>query len=216
MRGSIPVRLLLLAWMAAWLSTACASSSKMNEAALLDVPIDPKPPGSTTKPRSEADQKRWNMLIGKYYGEFRTPEGERLQWTVTLLPEGLYRADLPSTASDGRVEDTIEVGEWGVSGPVIFMMFRGWLEENGKFRPSDPLNPYNNDAYRIMKLDSNHLEIVHFSTGVRYLNRRVASDFRMPGQGRAHAEGGLAGKLNLPSLQAARPDNKSRGQQQGN
>jgi hypothetical protein len=138
------------------------------------VPVDEAKPSLTTSQRES-----WQLMIGRWYGDQPLKEGGRKQWVATRAADGTYRIDFVHTTADGAVNKSSEVGHWGVSGPVYFSSFRGWIEAN-MFRRADPTDPYNYDAYRITRIDANVFEYEHFTTRERFSVRRVAADFEIP------------------------------------
>jgi len=135
---------------------------------------------SFAKPELAMSQKeQWLLMVGKWYGDQPIKEGGRKQWIVERFPNGTYKIVFREITREGVTNDSAEVGQWGVSGPVYFSSFRGWVEGD-KIQPSDPSDPYNYDAYRIIQLNSELFDYEHFSTGNRHTVKRVPTDFRMP------------------------------------
>ncbi|ODN65962.1 hypothetical protein [Methylophaga muralis] len=126
---------------------------------------------------SISQEDQWHLMVGKWYGNQPSKEGGAKQWIVERYPNGNYRIDFRTIKNDGNIESSSEVGQWGVSGPVYFSSFRGWLEGDN-VKPSDPSDPYNYDAYQIIKLNNEIFEYEHFLTGNRFTLKRVSSDFK--------------------------------------
>jgi hypothetical protein len=136
-------------------------------------------PVANTKPGlSESQEEQWLLLVGKWYGEQPAKDGGTRQWVVERFIDGNYKIDFRIIKKDGTIELASEVGQWGVSGPVYFSSFRGWVRGNG-IEPSDPSNPYNYDAFRIIQLDDKNFEYEDYPTGTHFAVRRVASNFQL-------------------------------------
>ncbi len=135
-------------------------------------------PVSSVKPAVALSQEeQWHMMVGKWYGEQPTKEGGIRKWLVERFINGTYRIDFRISKEDGTVDVLAEVGEWGISGPVYFSSFRGWVHGE-RIERSDRSDPYNYDAYRILQLSDTVFEYQHYSTGNHFLVRKVAPDFR--------------------------------------
>ena len=129
------------------------------------------------KPKSSESQKdRWKLLAGKWYGNQIEKDGGWLEWIVDRSIDGKYRIDFRLHNEDGTYKDQVEVGEWGISGPIYFSIFKGWLK-NKRFSPNDATNPNNRDAYKILKLDSEIFIYKNFETGNEYTVKKVPETF---------------------------------------
>ncbi|MCR8921648.1 hypothetical protein NO559_02620 [Dasania sp. GY-MA-18] len=138
----------------------------------------PQPVAFAKPDLSISQEDQWQLMAGKWYGEQPTKDGGTRKWIVERFIDGAYRVDFLNVKNDGVIEKLSEVGQWGVSGPVYFSSFRGWLkDETIKF--SDPSNPYNYDAYRIIQLNDKIFEYEHYSSGNRFTVKRVTSDFEL-------------------------------------
>ena len=129
------------------------------------------------KPTSSAEENaRWNQMTGTWYGSQPTQDGGKKEAISRRSVDGTYEVTFRVTAYDGHVEEFTEVGEWGISGPVYFTIFRGRVKHKEIF-PADPSDPYHYDAYKILSLDNHAFSYEHFSTGNTYHQRKVAHDF---------------------------------------
>ncbi len=133
---------------------------------------------------TKTEHESWQNLIGKWYGKNLVKEGGTREHLIERQPNGKYLTTFKYTKPDGSIEFTTEVGLWGVSGNVYFTIFRGWIVRE-KLRPSDPTDPYNNDAYQIIKLTKDVFEYQSVSTGSHYLVKRVSQDFAFSSTGAA-------------------------------
>lgn len=127
-------------------------------------------------PLDNDQTQRWQLLIGHWYGDQTTQEGDRRQWLITRHPDGTYIIKFRGTMANGQIEESTEVGEWGAAGTIYFTIFKGWLRE-GKLAPADPSDPYNYDAYQIISLDEERFEYTSVTTNTRFSVRRVTADF---------------------------------------
>ena len=132
------------------------------------------------KPALTKDQeKAWNLMIGKTYINQSTKTGGRKEILSTLSPYGTYEVLFREYDIDGEYTDTIEFGEWGISGGVYFTIFKGWVS-NGKLEKSDPSDPYNRDAYKIITLNKKVFIYQSLVDNTRYVAKRVDDDFTLP------------------------------------
>src|SRR3546814_19883105 len=81
--------------------------------------------------------------------------------------------------ADGSYREQVEVGEWGISGPVYFLPTKGWVDD-GTFLKADTRNGELYDAYKILKLNAGIFEYEHFVNGQRYRIRKVATGIALP------------------------------------
>ncbi len=128
---------------------------------------------------SKSQKETWGLMVGKWYGSQPTTAGSRKDQITEHLSDGTYRDRFRVVSEDNKVRETVEVGQWGVSGPIYFAIFRGWLKD-GKLKPSRSSDPYNYDAYRIINLTNKIFEYEHISTGTKYVINKVPSDFVFP------------------------------------
>ena len=144
------------------------------------TPYTRRTPVEAAKPAPSDPQKEvWRHMLGRFHGKQPTPEGGVYEWVVERAANGTYVIHFRICGPDGDCVDRIEFGEWGVSGPVYFSIFRGWVED-GVMRPSDPSNPYNYDAYRIVRLTGDTFEYETFDGVNRFRIERVGPDFELP------------------------------------
>ena len=76
-----------------------------------------------TKPQAD----KWQMMVGKWYGDQQTSEGGRKEWIDHRKNDGTYVIQFRITSKDGEVQQSVEAGEWGVSGPIYFSIFKAWV-----------------------------------------------------------------------------------------
>lgn len=132
------------------------------------------------KPSLTLSQKEaWSMVVGKWYGSQPTKNGGKKEEIHENLPDGTYKVTFRVIDPEKVAKESVEVGQWGVCGPIYFSIFRGWVRGD-RFSPSNPSDPYNYDAYRIIKLGNEVFEYEHVTTGNHYVIRKVPLDFKFP------------------------------------
>jgi hypothetical protein len=128
---------------------------------------------------SISEEERWLFMVGKWYGSLPTKDGGVRQQIVERYPNGSYKITFKVIDSKGKSEESSEVGNWGISGPIYFTIFRGWLYSTG-IEQADPSSPYNYDAYNIVSLTSDLFEYSHVTSGNKYKIQKVGPDFEFP------------------------------------
>lgn len=118
------------------------------------------------------------VFVGRWYGEDRKGDAVTKRWLVEAFPDGVFRITFRFYEEDGYREQ-VEVGEWGISGPVYFLSTKGWVDD-GMFLKADTRNAQLYDAYKILKLEQQVFEYEHFVNGNRYSVRRVDTGFELP------------------------------------
>lgn len=168
-----PVRVIaVIGWFAALVVAALAAACASGRTS--PAPIVPDKPAMTT------DQKAaWSRMVGRWYGSQPTEKGGHMDWLVERAPEGVYQITFRVHDRDGTVTDRVEVGEWGVSGPIYFSIYRAYVTD-GRLIPSNPADPYNYDAYQIIRLTDDTFEYQSVTSGAHYTIRRVGPDFELP------------------------------------
>lgn len=142
------------------------------------------PPGMTSLQRLAPaidPLARRNALLGRWYGETTTQEGHRLQWITEREANGTYRTHYRSQMGNGSVEESIELGQWGISGSVLFTLQRAWIR-NEETQRADPGNAYSSDAFDLLALNEQAIEYRSAGSGKRFTVRRVGPEHRFPAQ----------------------------------
>ncbi len=148
--------------------TGCATTNTSSDAV------------TSQKPSLTLSQKEtWNLMIGKWYGSQPTKDGGEKKEIMERSPQGTYQTTFRIYGKNGKYKEQAEAGHWGVSGPVYFTIFRGWVKGD-QLSPSNPTDPYNYDAYKIIKLNNDVFEYENYSSGNKYVNKRVPNDFQFP------------------------------------
>lgn len=119
------------------------------------------------------------IFVGRWYGETPEAGGVTKRWVVDAFPDGVFRITFRFYEEDGSFREQIEVGEWGISGPVYFLSTKGWVDD-GLFLKADTRNGELYDAYKILKLDAGVFEYEHYVNGNRYQIRKVDTGFSLP------------------------------------
>ncbi|MEO3429373.1 hypothetical protein AAFN88_10980 [Pelagibius sp. CAU 1746] len=119
------------------------------------------------------------VFVGRWYGEDMEAGSITKRWLVDAFPDGVFRITFRFYEDDGGYREQIEVGEWGISGPVYFLSTKGWVDD-GMFLKADTSNGQLYDAYKILKLEQQVFEYEHFVNGNRYQVRRVDTGFTLP------------------------------------
>src|SRR3546814_1959176 len=78
-------------------------------------------------------------FVGRWYGEEPEPGGITRRWVVDAFPDGVFRITFRFYDADGSYREQVEVGEWGISGPVYFLSTKGWVDD-GTFLKADTRN----------------------------------------------------------------------------
>jgi len=119
------------------------------------------------------------IFVGRWYGETAQTDGGTKRWVVDAFPDGVFRITFRFYEQDGSYREQVEVGEWGISGPVYFLSTKGWVDD-GTFLKADTRSGELYDAYKILKLDAGVFEYEHFVNGNRYQIRKVDTGFALP------------------------------------
>src|SRR3546814_7150459 len=104
------------------------------------------------------------IFVGRWYGETPVAGGVTKRWVVDAFPDGVFRITFRFYDKDGSYREQVEVGEWGISGPVYFLSTKGWVDD-GLFLKADTRNGELYDAYKILKLDAGVFEYEHYVNG---------------------------------------------------
>ncbi len=124
-------------------------------------------------------QKQWNSMVGNWYGVQTEDQGSVKQQLMERFADGSYKLTTVHKLKEREVSNHIEVGYWGVSGPVYFSIFKGWVKHD-KLAPSDTSNPNNYKAYKILKLTDELFKYQSVTTGNTHSLKKVPKDFVFP------------------------------------
>lgn len=126
-----------------------------------------------------SQEESWSFMVGKWFGSQPTKEGGVKKQIMERLPQGEYRVTFRIYDKEGKYEEQTEAGYWGISDQIYFTIFRGWINA-GQFVPSNPSDPYNYDAYKIISLSNKIFEYKSLSSGNSYSLKKVDNDFAFP------------------------------------
>jgi len=154
---AIPVLLLV---------SGCASTLTSNEIVLVDKPL-----------LNMNQKEKWNKMTGKWYGEQKNKDGGVTKWIKEASHDGSYKIVFRTYLKYGGFSERVEMGQWGVSGPVYFSIYRGHVVGEMIIK-EDPSNPYNYDTYEILELSDKLFKYKHYDTGGVYTVKKVSDDFK--------------------------------------
>ncbi|MCW8877830.1 MAG: hypothetical protein OQK51_12325 [Kangiellaceae bacterium] len=127
-----------------------------------------------SKPHLSMEKKQLrSAFVGKWTSKQPTKKGGVKESTINRSVDSRYIIEHKIFDDKSTlIQESREVGIWGVSGGIYFTVFRGWLE-NGKVSPSDPTDAYNYDAYKIKHVSPNKLVYKNLSSGNEYIYTKV-------------------------------------------
>jgi len=129
--------------------------------------------------RSQQEQRA--LLVGKWFGDAVTKEGDRRLQITQRAPDGTYKVTFRVIEPSGKVWEQSEVGFWGVSGLVYFTITKGWLEGE-RFSEANPADASLNDAYQVLELTQERFRYRALQSGSEYSLSRVTDAFEFPAQ----------------------------------
>src|SRR3546814_1723567 len=91
----------------------------------------------------------------------------------------IFRITFRFYDADGSYREQVEVGEWGISGPVYFLSTKGWVDD-GTFLKADTRNGELYDAYKILKLNAGIFEYEHYVNRSEEHTAELQSLMRIP------------------------------------
>ncbi|MDH5484427.1 MAG: hypothetical protein OEY43_04245 [Gammaproteobacteria bacterium] len=125
-------------------------------------------------------QDIWQRLTGHWYGSLVNANGSQEKWIIERYPQGSYKVTSRIYQQGStEFEERIGVGHWGISGPVYFTMFRGWIEDE-MITPVNSKDADNYNAHKIDSLDGEMFSYHHYVAGAVHTERRVAENSVFP------------------------------------
>lgn len=124
-------------------------------------------------------QWEWKSMVGNWYSSETAKQGNTRQRLMQRFIDGSYKLTTKLKIKDKEISHNIEIGFWGISGPVYFSIFKGWVKHD-KLAPSDTSNPDNYQAYKILELTDDQFKYQSFTTSSIVTLSRVSDDFIMP------------------------------------
>lgn len=131
------------------------------------------------QPQVAPQQAQWKSMTGNWYSRDIEKQGSTRQQLMQRFTDGSYKLTTKLKVKDREISNNIEVGYWGVSGPVYFSIFKGWVKHD-KLAPSDTSNPDNYRAYKILELTDDQFKYQSYTTSSIYTLNKVPDDFVMP------------------------------------
>ena len=127
-----------------------------------------------TKPLLTREKKDLRLaFIGKWSSRQPTKKDGIKESTINRNVDSRYIIEHRVYDKNSTlIQESKEVGIWGVSGGIYFTVFRGWIE-NGQFTPSDPTDAYNYDTYKIKSVDADKLVYKNLSSGNEYIYTKI-------------------------------------------
>jgi len=116
--------------------------------------------------------------IGKWYGHSIVTGNKKREWLNERKNDGTYTIYFKTIDEEGNVEVQIEIGEWGISGDIYFSIFKKGIVD-GKSFTGTSTDPYNRDAYKILKLDENEFVYKHIKFKDIFVTKKVSNDFEL-------------------------------------
>ena len=122
-------------------------------------------------------------MIGRWYGESKTSDGRTLRWITERENNGTYRTEylLGRSQDETNEEESVELGQWGLSGSIFFTIQRAWSKD-GETQRADPGNVYSYDAYELISINDRTIEYLSAGSGKRFMVRRVTPNFKLGGK----------------------------------
>lgn len=121
----------------------------------------------------------WNYMVGRWYGNQLMEDGGVRQQITERFNDGTYKIIFRYKKPDSKVKEDIEVGQWGIAGPIYFSIYRGWIDGD-KFIPANSSEPSNYNAYKIIHLTNEKFKYKSYSTESVYSLIKVTNDFTFP------------------------------------
>ena len=101
-------------------------------------------------------------LIGTWYQSVRLQNGSIVERQVEHFADGTYREFTKTSLTENINSTSLELGQWGVSGDILFITRKGWVEGCSIVTPNvDSAENYN--AYQIDLLTTTKLQYHHLS-----------------------------------------------------
>lgn len=134
---------------------------------------------SESEESSYTEVKNRSLMLGRWFGQQSTTEGGIRQQINERKKDGTYRVTfrLKNTASE--ITEDIEVGQWGLSGPIYFSTFTGSVK-NGKLHPANPDSATHYNAYKILALDEEMFKYQSYTSKSVYTLKKVDANFKFP------------------------------------
>jgi hypothetical protein len=131
------------------------------------------------KPPESLQQEQRALLVGKWFGDAVTKEGDRRLQITQRAADGTYKVTFRLIDRSGKISEQSEVGFWGISGSVYFTITRGWLKDE-RLLEANPTDASLNDAYQVLELTQERFRYRTLQSGSEYSLTRVDDAFEFP------------------------------------
>jgi hypothetical protein len=150
------------------LLAGCSSAPKINSQKI-----------NSMKPDAPADhQARRNLLIGNWYGEAATKDGQFRKALMNRRADGTYTVKFQLFKNQTKTIEQVEAGLWGISGNIYFTITREMLEGE-TFTPVQTDDATYYDAYKIAELTPEAFRYTNQDTGDEFLAKKVSDEFKL-------------------------------------
>ncbi len=113
------------------------------------------------------------LLFGRWYRGEKNNNGHTVSEYSELSADGSYEFTfIIDDEKGGVVEQTIELGDWGLVGDIHFTMAKSEFI-NGEHYAADLGNEDNYHAYKVLQLNSQIFEYKHVISNEVFILRRV-------------------------------------------
>jgi hypothetical protein len=113
------------------------------------------------------------QLIGQWYRIGLDEYGHQISEYAEIAADGSYEFTFSTLDEKGNViEQSIELGDWGLVGDIHFTFTKSELIDNELFS-ANLANSDNYHAYRVLQLNSQVFEYQHVVTNEVFIMRRV-------------------------------------------
>lgn len=133
----------------------------------------------TEKPLSTHQEQQHALMIGKWYGEATTLDGQRTQQLSERRADGTFIVKFRLTDKSGQWFEQKEFGLWGVSGKIYFTITTG-KQVGDQITFAKPGNFHLNDAYEIIELTATTYRSKAQGGGDDFTQKRVDDEFQFP------------------------------------
>ncbi len=113
------------------------------------------------------------QLIGQWYRIGLDEYGHQISEYAEIAADGSYEFTFSTLdEKDNVIEQSIELGDWGLVGDIHFTFTKSELIDNELFS-ANLANSDNYHAYRVLQLNSQVFEYQHVVTNEVFIMRRV-------------------------------------------
>lgn len=128
---------------------------------------------------SKSFEENWQLMTGTWFGQQPLKNGGIRQQITQRYPDATFVITFRYIKRDGSENFLRDYGAWGISGPIYFSLTTA-EQKDDQVVDTEPGNEFDNNAYRILRLNEESFEYEHVVTGDRYILKRVEPGFRFP------------------------------------